>query len=153
MRLFPPSRVQIDVHPLMVTFRTTDLTFAAEPMLHLRASRGRVLDSLLGIRVSGVGAIRPDGTAHTVRVLDRAAALPARLSREGCLVLFFRHGLAHVMNQYAFRARPNVEVTGVQTLYATVGADTRELLERALRKGGANRVALLDGLSPRPFAA
>ena len=66
---------------------------------------------------------------------------------------FFRYGLAYLINQYVFRVRPNVEVLGVQKLYAILGTDTREMLERALRKAGAKRVTFVGRFAPRPFAA
>jgi hypothetical protein len=153
VRVLPPSLVRIEVSPSSVTFRANDLTFSAEPIVHLQLSRGRVLDSVLGARISGVGAVRPPEAAHSVRVFDRTAAVPPGYSREQCLSLFFRYGLAHLINQHMFRVHPNVEVAGVQVLYATLGADTRELLERALRTAGAKRVAIVDGPAPRPFAA
>ena len=143
MRVVPPSLVQIEIGPSRVTFKAGDLTFATEPLVHL-SSRGRVLDSLLGVRVRGVGKARLPKAEYSVAVFERSETLPSGFTREQCLALFFRYGLAYLINQYTFRVRPNVEVIGFQSLYASLGADTRDLLERTLRKAGANKVALLD---------
>jgi len=109
------------------------------------------LDSLLGPRARGVGATTPAGTAHSVRVFDRAAQ-SQRYTREQCLGCFFRYGMANLISQYVFRTKPVVRLTGVARLYATLGSDTAELLGRALRYAGAARIEGLDG-APGSFAA
>jgi hypothetical protein len=150
MRIIPPDVVRIAVSPSVVTFSAHDLTFTTEPVVHLQPSRGRVLDGLLGVRLRGVGRDQPRDAAHSVRVFDRASTPPPGYSREQCLSLFFRYGLAQLINQFTFRARPNVEVTGAPRLYAALGAETQDLLARALRMAGARRISLVDGPAPRP---
>jgi hypothetical protein len=145
MRIVPPNVMRIDLALDQVEFSAGTLSFTTQPVVHLGSSRGFLLESFLGPRIRGVGAIVPPGAVHSVSVFDRGAPPPG-YTRERCLGCFFRFGMAHLINQYLFRPKPLVYVTGVARLYATIGADTPELLRRALRYAGAARIEGLDGV-------
>jgi hypothetical protein len=152
MRILPPNWIRIDLGPPQVQFSTKDLTFAAEPIIHLAPSRGYIVDALLGPRILGVGATAPPGNVHSVPVFERTAP-PAGYKREQCLGCFFRFGLARLINQYTFRVCPLVRLTGVSRLYAVLGSDAQELLRRSLRYAGAARIEGLEDGTSGPFGA
>lgn len=139
MRILPPAVIGIELQSTLVTFKADDIIYDLLPIVHLGAHRGPVLRALFGYHITGFGEPAPDGTTRSIRVLERVPA-EAAAERAYCLAKLFLHGLAHIINQYTFRFRPVVEVRGASALQATLGADARDTIERALKQAGARRV-------------
>jgi hypothetical protein len=80
-----------------------------------------------------------------VRLLDPESAPPPGLSREDCLVAFFRVALGELVQQHFFRVRPAIEVAGLEAIAQGFGPNVEAVVGRAFLAAGARSVVFESG--------